>query len=89
MIFEWDPEKNRQNTIKHGVTFEQALQIWTGSHIEVKDIAYAKDETRSATLGLIDNRLYVAIWTKRNDRTRLITVRRARKNEEEIYREKI
>lgn len=89
MIFEWDPVKNHQNTIKHGVTFEQALQIWAGPRVDVKDIAYTKNEARSATLGIIDDKLYVAIWTKRNDKTRLITVRRARKNEKKIYSEKI
>ena len=89
MKFEWDPEKNKINKAKHGISFEDALQIWQEPSIDIEDIAYAKGEYRSATLGKIGNKYYVAIWTKRGAKIRLITVRRARKNEEKIYKEKI
>lgn len=88
-MFEWDTQKNLLNQKKHGVSFEEAIQIWEKPYVEVEDIAYTKTEKRSATLGKIGEKLYVAIWTKRKEKIRLITVRRARKNEEKIYQEKI
>lgn len=85
MGFEWDNAKSNVNKIKHGVNFEEALEIWHHLHVDVKNIAQARDESRSATLGKINNRIYVAIWTKRGQNIRIISVRRARKNEEKTY----
>ena len=89
MQFEWDPDKNTVNQKKYGVSFEEALQIWQEPYVEIDNIAYTTTETRSATLGKIAGKLYVAIWTKRRRKIRLISVRRARKNEEKIYQEKV
>ncbi len=88
MKFEWNAEKSFGNKKKHGVSFEESLSIWEEMHINVENIAKTKTEFRSATLGKIKGKIYVAIWTKRNNKLRLITVRRARKNEEKIYKEK-
>ncbi|HCU24099.1 MAG TPA: hypothetical protein DF383_03700, partial [Deltaproteobacteria bacterium] len=41
------------------------------------------------TIGWINAKLYLAVWTRRGDKIRLISVRRARKNEEKIFTEKI
>lgn len=90
MEFDWDPAKEYTNKEKHRVSFEDAKAIWDLGHLEVKDIAYAESgEKRSATIGWIRNRLYVAIWTKRHSKIRLISVRRARENEEKVFFEKI
>lgn len=90
MHFEWDPEKNKANRIKHGISFERAIAIWESVHLEVEDIARSEEgEARSATIGWIDGKLYVAVWTQREDKIRLISVRRARRNEERIFAEKI
>lgn len=86
MEFEWDIEKSVYNALKHGVTFEEATQIWEDKYIDFPDHAYSKDgEARNTTFGWIDFKLYVAIWTKRNDKIRIISVRRMRNNEEETF----
>jgi uncharacterized DUF497 family protein len=86
MEFEWDPAKAQHNQQKHGVSFEEAVAIWDGIHVNVQDIARSNDgERRSATMGWIGNKVYMAIWTKRGGRIRLISVRRARPHEEEIF----
>lgn len=90
MEFEWDPIKNTENRIKHGVSFEAAVDIWDGTYVDVERIAYAVDgEWRSATIGWIGAKLYVAIWTGRGGKIRLISVRRARQNEEKVFGEKV
>ena len=86
MKFEWDPEKSRENQEKHGVSFEEALSLWDGNYLEVSHIAYALDgESREATMGLINQKVYVAIWTRQKKKIRIVSVRRARTYEEKIY----
>ncbi|MBI4208183.1 MAG: BrnT family toxin [Deltaproteobacteria bacterium] len=90
MEFEWNPAKSEANRIKHGIGFEEATALWDDAYFEVKEIARSKDgETRNATLGKMGDKIYVAIWTERGNKARLITVRRARKNEKEIFLKKI
>lgn len=90
MEFEWDAQKNALNQEKHGVSFEQAEQIWESTHLEVPKLAYSEDgEIRSGPLGWVNGRLYVVIWTRRKNKIRIISVRKARRNEESIFKEKI
>ena len=88
-MFEWDIEKSVKNKKKHGVSFRESLEIWQCVHLSVEKIATSKNgETRSATIGLIRGRLYTAIWTQRNDKIRIISVRRSRDGEKEIFKDK-
>jgi uncharacterized DUF497 family protein len=90
MEFEWNPLKSSENFAKHGISFEDALSIWSGQTVEVNDVARSiSGESRSASLGMIAGVIYTAIWTVRDKRIRLISVRRARNGEAKIYFEKI
>lgn len=90
MEFEWDLRKSKINWQKHGIDFEQATAIWSDTHVEVANIARTTgEETRNATMGWIGKKIYIAIWTKRRDAIRLISVRRASHHEEKIFYEKI
>jgi len=72
------------------VSFEEAIAVWEGIHLEVGNLAYSEDaERQSATMGWIGKRLYVVIWTKRKERMRIISVRRARGREEAIFFKKV
>ena len=89
MKFEWDELKSTVNLKKHGVTFAQATEVWKGVHLTVSDIAKSSDgEKRSATIGFIGNHIYTAIWTRRKGRIRLISVRRSRDGEKEVFKKK-
>ncbi len=90
MEFEWNPLKSAANVTKHGVSFEEALVLWTGQTLEVETIAKTQaGETRGATLGVIADTIYTAIWTTRGTKLRLISVRRARNAEKKAYIKKI
>lgn len=90
MKFIWDPKKSQENKQKHGVSFEEAMRIWEKERLEVKNLAYVKEgESRNATLGFIDDKVFLAIWCYRKESIRLISVRRARKNEEKVFYKKI
>lgn len=90
MDVEWDVSKSEKNKEKHGIDFGRALEIWRGYHLEVDGIARSVDgEERGSTVGLVGCEVYTAIWTKRSVYLRLISVRRARKREKEVFVEAI
>ncbi len=90
MVFEWNELKSAANFAKHGISFEEAVMIWTRVTVDVTEIARSENgESRGATLGVIGESVYTAIWTMRRDKIRLISVRRARNVEAKAYFKKI
>lgn len=67
-----------------------AVMIWAGRIVEISEIARSDNgELQGATLGVIGESVYTAIWTIRRDKIRLISVRRARHGEAKAYFQKI
>ena len=84
MAFEFDPAKSRANKRKHGIDFVEAQALWDDAEaIEVASTTNV--ESRFAVIGMIDDKLWTAIVTYRNDNIRLISVRRSWKKEIESY----
>ncbi len=84
MKFEFDPEKSAANLNKHGLDFEDAQALWADPdllEIPAKDI----DEPRSLVIGKIHGKYWSAIITRRNPNIRIISVRRSREREVELY----
>ena len=84
--FEWDPEKSTLNQTKHGINFETAAKLWSDESLIVLSSRYPEEE-RYLAIGRINKTLWTAIITERSARVRLISVRRARKDERRIYDE--
>ena len=85
MTFEFDNQKSERNKKKHGIDFVEAQRIWEDPEV-VMIPARTIGESRYLLIGMYDNRIWSAIFTLRNQKIRIISVRRSRKNEEEIYR---
>jgi uncharacterized protein len=84
MYFEFDPEKSWSNLRKHGIDFNQAQSLWDDPNlIEVPLIT--DDEPRFLVVARLGTKHWSAITTYREQRVRLISVRRARENEVKIY----
>ena len=83
-MFEYDPSKSEANRSKHGIDFEQSKALWLDSD-RMEFVACFRDETRLGLVARLDTKLWTAIFTKREDRIRIISVRRARTNEEKLY----
>ena len=87
MEFEWDEKKSQANKSKHGIDFNTARKLWNDpDRIEIQ--TNFPVENRNALIGKIGNRLWTAIFTLRVDAVRLISVRRARKKETQLYEQK-
>ena len=82
--FEYDPQKSHTNSLKHGIDFEQAQVLWNDPDlIQVK--AMTEDEPRYLVVGTIDGRHWTAVITYRSDVVRIISVRRSRQSEVNLY----
>lgn len=87
--FEWNPEKAKKNLKKHGVSFEEASTIFDDpQYIRFLDEEHSAEEERYITIGMsIKARLLMAAHTARKNLIRLISARKATKNEEKFYNE--
>jgi len=84
MKFEFDPNKSTSNKIKHGIDFEEAQALWLDlRRIEIE--ARTIGESRNLLIAMFRDEIWSAIFTLRKDAIRIISVRKSRKNEKEIY----
>ena len=84
MEFEFDPRKSRSNKKKHGIDFEEAQALWDDLDLIVVP-ARTSDEARHLVVGRIGEAHWSGVITFREDRIRIISVRRSRDEEIEIY----
>ena len=86
MEFEFDPAKSAANKAKHGIDFIEAQALWHDpERLEVP--ARSVDEPRLQVVGQIGDTVWSAFVTTRDSRIRIISVRRARDEEEAAYLE--
>ncbi len=86
MDFEFDAAKSKTNREKHGIDFVEAQQLWEDEdRLEIP--ARTEDEPRYVPIATLKQKLWSAFFTYRKGRVRLISVRRARKEERERYHE--
>jgi uncharacterized DUF497 family protein len=84
MDFEFDPAKSASNREKHGIDFEEARQLWADPDL-LEVPAVSVDEPRFLMIGKIGDKIWSAVVTWRDNRVRIISVRRARPVEIEHY----
>jgi uncharacterized DUF497 family protein len=84
MEIEFDPKKSTGNKQKHGLDFQEAQALWNDPdfiEIPVQTI----DEPRYLVIGMIEGKHWSGVITYRGNKVRIISVRRSRKEEVEIY----
>lgn len=86
-LFEWDEVKNEQNIQKHYISFEQAQHIFNDIVVElnVESSLELYGERRVQAIGLLAGVEVTVIYTLRGQVRRLISARRAKRYEREIY----
>ena len=84
MKFEFDPKKSDANKTKHGIDFIEAQELWNDiDYLEIP--AKTTDESRFLVIGKIGEKHWTGIITYRNENIRIISMRRARNEEIELY----
>ena len=84
MPFEFDPNKSETNLEKHGIDFNDAQSLWNDErHLEIP--AKNLDEPRFLVVGKIKGKHWSAVITYRGKNIRIISVRRSRDEEIDLY----
>jgi uncharacterized protein len=91
MRFEWDEAKRRANLRDHQIDFVAVVteKIFEGETVTRMDDRFDYGERRFQTLALLEGELVAIIHTETDEVVRLISVRKASKNEEKFYFKKV
>jgi uncharacterized DUF497 family protein len=89
LLFEWDSDKSKSNVSKHGVSFDEAMTVFSDPLANtIYDPDHSDDEDRYISLGLSsEGRLLVVSFTDRDDRIRITSARVANRRERKQYEE--
>ena len=88
MVFEWDENKEKINLAKHGIDFSTAALVFGDvNRIEMFDTIHSEYENRYITIGEIHGVAIVllVVYTERGEAIRLISARKATKQERRKY----
>ncbi len=89
-MYVWDSEKSRKNLARHGLAFEDAEYVFSSEQtVTFEDDRKDYGEGRWITLGPLEGRLVVIVHTWRDERTRIISMRKANSREQQIYQERL
>lgn len=84
MEFEFDPEKSNVNKKKHGIDFYEAQALWDDPDL-IEIPVKTSDEPRFLVIGKVSEKHWSGAITCRGEKIRIISIRRSRKEEVEIY----
>jgi uncharacterized DUF497 family protein len=85
MQYEWDEAKRQSNIQKHGIDFVGIEKVFAGQAITILDDRIDYGEPRFVTVGLLQGHVVVTAHTETDEVIRIISVRKATKNEEISY----
>ena len=85
----WDEPKRRANLRKHGLDFADAPSVFRGITVTMEDRRFDYGEQRFVTLGMLREIVVVLVHTETRREIRLISMRKATRNEEILYFENI
>lgn len=89
LLFSWDEEKSKKNLIKHGISFEEATEVFGDYHAKLYDDPFhSDDEERFIILGLLKRGTICVVchcYRENESVIRIISARKATKNEEKEY----
>ena len=86
--YEWDERKSRRNRAKHGLSFDDAEDVFGGPTLTFEDDRVDYGEQRFTTLGLLAGRVVVIAHAERGAATRIISMRKANRREQETYQKR-
>ena len=85
MTVEFDEVKRVRTLAERGLDMARAGEVFDGASLTVEDDRMDYGETRYITIGFLDERMVVLVWTPRGDVHRIISMRKANDREKAIY----
>lgn len=84
-MFEWDEQKSRANTAKHGIPFDVIPSCFEGPLLVRADTRFEYGEERWIAIGLMDVMPVTIVYTRRGENIRIISARKADRREREKF----
>ncbi|MEY4645519.1 MAG: hypothetical protein RLZZ596_2350 [Pseudomonadota bacterium] len=85
MRLEFDPDKRNKTLEERGLDFARVAEVFEGLHYTGQDTMMCYPEDRFITVGWLDTRLVVLVWTPRGEVRRIISLRKANDREKALY----
>jgi uncharacterized DUF497 family protein len=90
MNFVWDPAKAEANYRKHGIRFEDAVEVFLGPTVSFPDERLEYGEEREITIGLVGGmNIVVVVHVERGEAVRIISARKAVRWERQLYEQEL
>ena len=89
MIIDFDPNKREITLRERGLDFERAGEVFSGVHTVAPDHRHSATEARFITVGVLDGREVVVVWTERGTLRRVISMRKANEREQAHYQARV
>lgn len=89
MELSYDPEKRDRTLAERGLDFDDAAQIFAGTTLTHEDDRHDYGETRYQTIGLLDGRVVMVVWTERSSARHIISMRRCNDRERKKYEDQL
>lgn len=81
----YDPSKRAGNLAKHGLDFEDAVEVLLGLTLDIRDTRFDYGEKRIMSVGHLRDRMVIVLWTPVGDAYRVISMRKANDREQKRY----
>jgi uncharacterized DUF497 family protein len=85
MLIEFDVDKRNKTLHERGLDFNRAAEVFVGRHFTAEDLREEYNEIRYITVGKLDERMVVLVWTPRGEARRIISMRKANEREQARY----
>lgn len=85
MKIDFDPTKRDKTLLERGLDFSRAGEVFEGLHFTGQDTRLDYEEDRFITVGWLDARLVVLVWTPRGEVRRIISMRKANDREKALF----
>jgi len=85
MDIEYPPAKRDATLADRGLDMARAAEVFGGATLTVEDDREDYGETRLITIGFLDGRMVVMVWTQRGAARRIISLRKANEREQKAY----
>jgi uncharacterized DUF497 family protein len=89
MLITFDTDKQRLTLAERGLDFSRAAEIFSGKHFTATDNRQDYRELRYITVGTLDGRMIVIVWTLRNKARRIISMRKTNEREQARYAKRL
>ncbi len=89
MLIEFDSEKRDKTLVERGLDFANAAKVFDGHQFTLIDDRQDYSESRFITVGKLDERMVMIVWTPRGITRRIISMRKCNEREQALYKNRL